>query len=300
MKRQELSWSDVRILANKVAVEVLHPNNEKPNSLYGIPRGGIHAVQLVAASPLLRDHNIQLVENPEQASHFIDDIVDSGATRKRWREKYPEVPFHALVEKLPHEKDVWVEFPWERMVLKEDGPQDNIRRLLQYIGEDPDREGLKETPDRIIRSYEELFYGYHKNPADYIKVFEESSCDEMVVVKGIEIFSLCEHHMLPFFGHAHIGYVPNGRVIGVSKLARVVEVFARRLQVQERLTTQITAALDEHLTPKGSACVIEASHLCMQMRGVGKQHSRMSTSSLTGVFREKPEARAEFLNLVRS
>lgn len=176
-----------------------------------------------------------------------------------------------------------------------------LETLIRYLGDDPDRGGLKETPDRVLRSYAELFSGYKQDPKDVIKVFEDGSqgYDEMVVLKGAEVVSTCEHHLLPFYGRAHVAYIPQGRVIGISKLARLVEVFARRLQVQERLTVQVTQALDEHLKPLGSACVIEARHLCMVCRGVQKQHSEMITSSLTGVFRDKPEVRAEFFNLIR-
>lgn len=178
---------------------------------------------------------------------------------------------------------------------------DSIRQILLHIGEDPDREGLRDTPNRIVRSYAELFSGYRQDPSKVLNTtFEDGAAgyDEMVVLRGIEFWSFCEHHFLPFFGTAHIGYIPQQRVVGLSKLARLVEVFARRLQVQERLTTQITQALDEHLKPLGSACVIEAKHLCMVCRGVQKQQSVMVTSSLSGEFL-KPEVRAEFLHLVR-
>lgn len=173
-----------------------------------------------------------------------------------------------------------------------------IETLLRFIGDDPTREGLKETPLRVMKSYQELFSGYAQDPAAVLKVFEDGACDEMVVLRNMEFFSTCEHHMLPFFGKAHVAYIPNGRVIGISKLARILEIYSRRLQVQERLTEQITKALDEHLKPKGSACVLEARHFCMICRGVQKQNSEMVTSSLTGVFR-KPEVRAEFFHLVK-
>jgi GTP cyclohydrolase I len=177
-------------------------------------------------------------------------------------------------------------------------PHEAVRSLLRYVGEDPDREGLRETPARVLKSYSELFSGYHQDPADVFKCFEDGACDEMVVLTGVEFVSCCEHHMLPFLGEAHLAYVPDGRIIGVSKLARLLEVYSRRLQVQERLTVQVTAALDEYLRPLGSACVVEASHLCMACRGVRKQRSRMITSSLTGAFREAA-VRQEFFQLIR-
>lgn len=178
-----------------------------------------------------------------------------------------------------------------------------IKSLLRYIGENPEREGLLETPHRVIKSYDELFSGYkfdEERIAETLKVFEDGACDEMVVLKGIEFNSFCEHHMLPFIGVAHVAYVPNGKIVGISKLARLVDIYAKRLQVQERLTTQVTAALDTHLAPKGSACVIEAKHQCMSCRGVGKQNSVMVTCSLTGVFKDEPITRSEFLSHVRS
>lgn len=180
----------------------------------------------------------------------------------------------------------------------DEAAEEAVKSLLRYIGEDLNREGLKETPARVVRSYRELFSGYDQDPASLLKTFEDGACDEMVLLKGIELVSFCEHHMLPFLGEAHIAYIPDKRIVGVSKLARLLEVYSRRLQVQERLTTQITEALDLHLKPLGSACVIEAQHLCMVCRGVQKQHSKMITSSLTGVFR-KQEVRSELLQLLR-
>lgn len=175
---------------------------------------------------------------------------------------------------------------------------DALDTILTAIGEDAKREGLVETPSRVIRSWSEIYAGYHQNVEDCFKTFEDGACDEMVLLRNIEFFSTCEHHMQPFFGRAHVAYVPKGKVIGISKLARVLDVYARRLQIQERLCQQVTAALDKYLEPKGSACVIEAKHLCMACRGVQKQHSDMVTSSLSGVFREGA-VRMEFLQLIR-
>ena len=175
---------------------------------------------------------------------------------------------------------------------------DLVRRQLALLGEDPDREGLLKTPDRVSRSLGWLTRGYALSVADAVgdAVFEEEH-SSMVMVRDIEFYSLCEHHMLPFFGKAHVAYVPNGRIVGLSKLPRIVEIFARRLQVQERLTEQIADALDDVLAPAGVGVVLEASHLCMMMRGVEKQNSATITSALRGVFRECPMTRAEFLRL---
>ena len=152
----------------------------------------------------------------------------------------------------------------------------------------------------MVKSYSEIFAGYKQVPEQHLKTFSEGACDEMVLLKDIEFYSVCEHHMQPFFGKAHIAYIPDSRVVGISKLARILEVYARRLQIQERLTTQIVDALDMHLKPKGSACVIEAQHFCMVCRGVNKQNSKMVTSAMSGVFRDdKKQARNELMSLIR-
>jgi GTP cyclohydrolase I len=174
-----------------------------------------------------------------------------------------------------------------------------VREMISRIGEDPSREGLLDTPQRFVKSMEYLNRGYSQQPADVLNgALFTVDYDEMVIVKDIEMFSLCEHHMLPFFGKVHIAYIPNGKVIGLSKLPRLVEVFARRLQVQERLTTQLADAIQQTIQPQGVGVVIEARHLCMMMRGVEKQHSAAITSAMLGAFRQ-PETRNEFLSLLR-
>jgi GTP cyclohydrolase I len=176
-----------------------------------------------------------------------------------------------------------------------------VRRQLELIGEDPDRDGLSRTPARVAASLEWLTRGYETEIADVIgdALFEETH-ESMVMVRDIELYSLCEHHMLPFFGKAHIAYIPNGRIVGLSKLPRVVDVFARRLQVQERLTEQIAQALSDVLQPRGVGVVIEAQHLCMMMRGVQKQNSSTITSAMRGEFRDDQKTRDEFLRLTHS
>ncbi len=177
--------------------------------------------------------------------------------------------------------------------------KDLIRQLLEFIGEDPDREGLQRTPERVARMFAELTEGYRVDPIALVNdALFDVSYDEMVVVRDIEFYSLCEHHMLPFFGKAHVAYIPNGRVLGLSKIPRVVEMYARRLQVQERMTEQIADFLEDLLHPQGVAVVIEAAHMCAMMRGVKKANARMVTSALRGVFRENERTRNEFLSLV--
>ena len=186
------------------------------------------------------------------------------------------------------------------MTEKFDQLETNNRELLELIGEDPQREGLVKTPNRVARSWEFFSQGYRANLGDIINdaIFHED-CSEMVVVRDIEFFSMCEHHMIPFFGRAHVGYLPNQKVIGLSKIPRIVDMFARRLQLQERLTSQIANTLEEVLDPVGVAVVMEGRHLCMQMRGVEKQISFASTSAMLGQFRKSAETRSEFLSIIR-
>jgi GTP cyclohydrolase I len=175
-----------------------------------------------------------------------------------------------------------------------------VRRILKSVGEDPDRDGLLKTPDRVARMYGELLEGYHVDPDRLINdAIFDVDYSEMVLVRDIEFYSLCEHHMLPFIGHAHVAYMPQGKVLGLSKIPRVVDMFARRLQVQERMTTQIAEFLMEVVVASGVGVVVEGTHMCSMMRGVKKANARMVTSALLGSFRENEKTRAEFLSLVR-
>ncbi len=295
-----LTWADMRTLARETA-ERLRRNYTGQTSLYAyaIPRGGLPAALLVQGALVGSGLVLDLCETPEDADIFIDDIIDSGATRAKYSHGHKR-PFVALVDKLGMDAKwtgKWVVFPWERMT-QDSGPEQNIVRILEYLGEDANRDGLKETPARVVRSYQELYSGYKQDPKDVIKCFEDPY-DELVLLKDIQFSSVCEHHMLPFMGMAHIGYIPDGRIVGISKLARVLEIYSRRLQVQERLTVQVTDALDAYLKPKGSACIVEASHSCISCRGINKQQSKMVTSSLTGVFRHDARARTELLQLIK-
>lgn len=175
-----------------------------------------------------------------------------------------------------------------------------VREMLVRLGEDPNREGLVRTPARVEKAMQFLVKGYQEDPEALLrKALFTVSYDEMVIVKDIEMFSLCEHHLLPFFGKVHVAYIPNGKVIGLSKIPRLIEIFSRRLQIQERLTTQIAEAIQNTIEPQGVGVVIEARHLCMMMRGVEKQHSAAVTSSMLGCFRQEEETRTEFLSLIR-
>jgi GTP cyclohydrolase I len=279
--KRSLTWSAVRrLLVDKIPLQ----------PCYGVPRGGCFVAAMTGRA----------VDSPEEASIIVDDIVDSGRTRTHWQTVWPDKPFHALIDKTDSGdlfcRDGWINFPWDATPTSD--VEENIVRILEFIGEDPKREGLQDTPQRVVRSWKELFGGYGQDAAAVlVRDFEAENYDEMILCRNIDFYSTCEHHMQPFFGTAHVGYVPKRRIIGLSKLARLVEMFARRLQIQERLTQQIANALEEHLQPRGVAVLIEAKHFCMMCRGVRKQNSEMTTSSLTGVFRSA-EPRAEFLALV--
>lgn len=197
---------------------------------------------------------------------------------------------HKLDERF--EPDPVKECPWTDL-------EANCKCLLQLLGEDPNRQGLLKTPERMARAYAYLTSGYGMDAEAIVKgaIFDEPS-EEIVLVKNIELYSMCEHHFLPFFGKAHVGYIPNNRVVGLSKLARVVEVFSRRLQVQERLTHQIAQCLWESLKPHGVAVIVDANHMCMMMRGVEKQGSSTVTSAMLGTFRNNASSRNEFMRLV--
>lgn len=263
--------------------------DKKGARIYGVPNGGMVLCLLLTRAVV--------VYSPEEATLILDDIEDSGGTRKFYAEKYPTIPFYALIQKY---KPGWVSMPWERQHPKSDmGVEENIVRVLQYLGQDTGREGLSETPRRVVKSWDEIYGGYHKNPEDLLTVFEKESYDQLVILNDIELYSTCEHHMLPFYGKAHVAYLPDKKVIGISKLARVVDMYARRLQIQERIGEQVTTALMDYLKPKGAACYIEASHMCMRMRGVNKQNSVMKTISLRGALREDDSLKREFLDSIR-
>jgi GTP cyclohydrolase I len=188
-----------------------------------------------------------------------------------------------------------------RLLAREETIADLVRRMINLVGEDPEREGLRKTPERFEKAFKFLTSGYHQNAESILNGATFSVCyDEMVVVKDIEFFSLCEHHLLPFFGKCHVAYLPNKRVIGLSKVARLVNMFARRLQIQERMTSQIAKAIEEKISPEGVGVIVEARHLCMQMRGVEKQHGQAVTSAMLGSFRHNKQTRDEFLSLARA
>jgi len=300
---KKITQQEVVVAAQALAAQI--PFKEAYR-VFGIPRGGVPAALALAS---VSHGRIRIVDDPEEADMFIDDIIDSGRTRATWSAKHL-TPFGALFGKRPVapgakvgievEQDEWLVFPWEGSNA-EASAADIPTRLLQLIGENPEREGLRETPARFIKSWLEITEGYRIDPSSVLKVFEDGAekCDEMVVQRDIPLYSNCEHHMVPFFGVAHIAYIPSGKVVGLSKLARLTNVFARRLQVQERLTNQIADALNEHLQPQGVAVVLQCRHLCMEMRGVQRIGTSTMTSALRGLLKEG-EARSEFFSLIGS
>lgn len=191
--------------------------------------------------------------------------------------------------------------PWT-VIQKADnaGMADYIKTLIDIVGDDPEREGLAETPDRVIRSWRELYSGYGVDIGLLFTTFDADQYNEMIILEGIEFQSMCEHHMLPFIGKAWVAYIPDEKIVGISKLARLVEAFSKRLQNQERITMQVTEALDKYLSPAGSACVLKGQHMCMGCRGVKQPHAVMTTSSLTGVFQTDGQTRSEFLSFVNA
>ncbi|MCF8330140.1 MAG: GTP cyclohydrolase I FolE [Crocinitomicaceae bacterium] len=189
----------------------------------------------------------------------------------------------------------------KKIILKEKELEDHYRSIISQLGEDPEREGLQKTPERVAKAMKFLTNGYEINPDDLINqaIFHEEY-SEMVIVKDIDVYSMCEHHMLPFFGKAHVAYIPDGKIVGLSKIPRVIDAYSRRLQVQERLTIEIRDCIQRTLEPKGVAVVIECCHMCMSMRGVQKQNSVTTTSAFTGLFLKNDSTRKEFINLVQA
>lgn len=290
-----LTYADVDAAVDKLIARL----PETPHSVYGVPRGGSVPAAMVAGKL-----GVPLMDEPSGSGCLIvDDLVDSGRTAERYLGRWFDAlyrkswsPSGAAGQALPVPGDAWVVFPWET-----DGgqPTDAVVRLLEHVGEDPTRPGLADTPDRVLRALAEMTSGYQLDPAEILARQFPDDYDEMVIVRGVTFTSLCEHHMLAFTGTATVGYIPAPGlgVVGLSKLARLVDCFARRLQVQERLTMQVADAIEEHLHPVGVGVVIRAEHSCMGCRGVRKPGAEMVTSAMRGALRTKPEARAEFLAL---
>ncbi len=285
--RREVGWPEIlqRVATIQKAWRV-----KVSTPVFGVPRGGCAIAALVGVP----------VDRADEAELIVDDLVDSGATRAKFRRLHPNKPFAALFDKTiePDCHEPWLVFPWETGDERV-GPTDAVVRLLQHIGEDPRREGLLETPRRVVKSLREMTRGYDEKPGEILAKRFKASADEMVVVKDIPFWSLCEHHLLPFHGTVTAGYLPNGEVLGLSKIARLVHCYARRLQIQEQLTEQIAMGLHQGLDARGAACVVRARHTCMESRGV-ETAGWTVTSATFGSIRDDPAARAEFMALANA
>lgn len=302
-----LTWEDVTDWVRNLRSTIFNcfgePTEEEtalgPLHVYGVPRGGSIIAGLLAA---IFPQDFAACGSPKGADVIVDDIVDSGRTKQCFAKH--NAPFFSLIDISKDAPGLWVVFPWERVGdgTVDDCGQDICVRLLEYIGEDPRRGGLLKTPERFIRAWDHWASGYQQDPTALMKTFDDGAeeCDEMVLLRGIPVWSHCEHHLAPFFGEAHIAYVPNQRIIGLSKLSRIVDVFARRLQVQERLTNQIANALFDGLLPKGCGVMLECRHTCMESRGIQQSGIVTTTTALRGVFREDAAARDEFLRGVKA
>jgi GTP cyclohydrolase I len=294
-----LTWADIDDEVNKL-VDRLAGRSNAVTYVYGVPQGGAPVAIMVAART-----GLKLTESPVSGTTLIvDDLVDTGATLAQYHAagyavdtlyRKPWSPLNVAAGATLVED--WLAFPWER---DEGEPTDAVVRILQHIGEDPTRDGLKDTPKRVLKAYREMTAGYDEDPADILATTFDVSFDEMIVLTDVPYTSLCEHHMLTFTGTATIGYIPKqgGRVVGLSKLARLLDCYARRLQVQERLTNQIADAIVQHLDPLGVGVVIRGNHSCMCARGI-KKRGEMVTSRLVGKMRDDGVVRAEFLSLAQ-
>jgi GTP cyclohydrolase I len=276
VNKYKITWKEIyERMSEKLPVD---------GTFYGVPRGGTILAGLTGKP----------VDTPEEADYIIDDLIDSGRTMEYYTNKYNK-PFYAIVHKQSERSDfgtplsdMWIEFPWEKN--HELPAEDAVVRILQSIGEDINREGIKDTPKRYIKFLNEFL-----SPAEFnLTTFDSEHYDEMIIQKDIPFYSLCEHHVLPFIGTGTIAYIPDKKIIGLSKLARVLEKFSHRLQNQERLTQQVANYLQDNLNPIGVAVTIKARHLCMEMRGIKKHDVYTITSCLKGEFLNDLKARSEY------
>mgnify|MGYP005812527301 CR=1 FL=1 len=276
LKFYKITWDEVFHRLNKITSCF-----DEDTLVYGIPRGGMIVAGLTG----------RVTDNVHEAHIIIDDLYDSGTTYKRWHKKYPDKKFIFLYDKRKEYQNTWLEFPWEYTGEKE--VEENVIRILEYLGEDATREGLKDTPKRYIKFWKEFL-----SPPEFnFTTFESEEYDEIIAQTNIPFYSVCEHHLAPFFGYGTIAYIPNKRIVGLSKLARTLDTYSRRLQNQERITTQIAELLMEKLEAKGVAVILKAKHLCMEMRGVKKHDTWTTTSKMIGFFKDDEKARNEIMQI---
>ena len=306
----DISWSDIHKAANEIVSKCQNLVFKKPDFIIGVARGGIIPAHLVAEKlriPLKIVDSFAvgcLKDFSKKKVVLIDEIYDTGATSKffdgeakRWGVKLTQ--YFVVDKRKLDKKNQWFVFPWETTGDEVGGRRQATVAILRSIGENPLREGLVDTPDRVARMWDELSSGYQQDYRKILKAtFSPDNYDEMIVLKKIPFFSLCEHHLLPFRGEVSFAYIPSDKIVGVSKIARLVEMFSRRIQIQERMTMQIGKAFEDTLKPKGVGVVVEAVHFCMMMRGVEKADATMKTSYLSGIFRESDSTRSEFFRLL--
>lgn len=301
----KIEFHEVEALVRQLA-EKVKKSRKKYSNIYGIPKNGLIVAYLLSSKlgiPVVSRKDLNF-----NTTLVVDDLVDSGKTISKFsacdclvlisKKNKKNLPKHVKYVGRFTPSTKWIDWYWENY---QRDPEDNVVRILEHLGEDPNRDGLKETPDRVVRSHKELFGGYKLKPEDVLKTTFSSGYDEMILLRDIPLYSTCEHHMLPFIGVCHIAYIPgiSGKVVGISKLARLMEVYARRLQIQEQLTMQIGSTLVKYLKPKGVAVIIKATHLCIASRGVEKSGSSMVTSFTWGNFRKSVATREEFLRLIK-
>lgn len=297
MKEIKLNHLQIEALVATLAKSIQEESERTELVVHPVPRGGVPVAYLLKQFL----PKLVLTGDPADADIFVDDIIESGATMERYKALYPGRAFFAMINKEdPNYRGRYIVFPWEGNDV-EDSVEDNVIRLLQAVGEDARRGGLLETPKRVVKAWQHWCSGYGKEPKDVLKTFDDGAegYDQMIAVVDIPVYSHCEHHMAAIFGTATIAYIPDGKIVGLSKLSRLVDIFARRLQVQERMTAQIADALNEHLKPKGVGVIIKARHMCMESRGVCQQGHHTQTVALRGAMLAQDSTRAEFLSLTK-
>ncbi len=316
MKKVQVTWAEINNTIRSWNDQIRSTRDREFKVIVGVSRGGI--IPALMLSQLLHVVDIDPYKEIKIVDPFtsdwmdnyvgqgvilVDDIWDSGATLNYFEKEAirKEVYLNSFVlrsKRNDKDKDTWYEFPWETKEDTTGGREQAVTALLRSVGEDPNREGLKDTPKRVAKMYDELCAGYSQDPKEILSaIFSTDKYDEMIVLKDIPFASLCEHHMLPFRGKVHFAYIPDKKVVGVSKIARLVECFARRLQIQERMTVEIGKAFEDIIKPKGVGVIVEAAHECMIVRGIKKEGSKMVTSYLGGAFRDELPTRDEFLRL---
>ena len=312
---QVITWAEVQKTVRFWNDIIRSTKDREFKVIVGVSRGGIIPAYMLARLlhvPEIAEYKEVKIVNPftcdwmdeykDEKVILVDDIRDSGTTISYFqdvaKERNIDLDVYTLITGIEKVAGTWYVFPWETKEDTTGGREQAVTALLRSVGEDPNREGLKDTPKRVSKMYDELCAGYKQDPKEILSAtFATGEYDEMIVLKDIPFASLCEHHMLPFRGVAHFAYIPDKEVVGVSKIARLVDCFAKRLQIQERMTAQIGKAFEDIIKPKGVGVIVEAAHECMIIRGIKKEGSKMVTSYLSGAFRDDVSTREEFLRL---